>query len=191
MGATAAAVEAAIRSLKQNGPSYNAKNQTPDNILAGITNREQQRFTQLYRPLQQDLISSLNDRSIVDGARATAAGAGEAGEARTLRNLRRYGLQQSPVEAQQAQRMAQIGQSLDFDSTINDARIEQKERNDGLRRQLIDVGRGVSDTANSGLGQAAGLQAQRDANNAANKAAGKAQTTQMLASAAMIALAFI
>jgi len=162
----------------------------PSQTLASISQREQERFEHFYRPVQQDMIRSLQDTSIVDDARRDLSSAFEGRQARTEREMRRYGLSADPATRAYMDQNAHMDRSLHGDSTMNDARLEQKERNDGLRRSLIDIGRGYSDLSQSGLADAASNQAQRDAANRQSKAAGKAQNYQMAATA-IAALMFI
>jgi hypothetical protein len=162
----------------------------PSQTLTDVLAREEQRYNYFYRPVEDELIASLRDTSIIDNARENAnAGFGQAAE-RAARQRSRYGVQQSALEEQQSAAQQAMQQALNFDSTVNDARLEQQERNDGLRRQLIDVGRGFAGDAMSGLSSAAGNQAQRDAANAAARAQHKAQnigTVGTIASAALMA----
>jgi hypothetical protein len=163
----------------------------PSKTLTSITNRDWARYQQMYQPVENEIVASLRDSSLVTDAREQAAGAFDQRTARTLRESNRYGLRLDPAAAEYQQRVNAHDSALYGDSKVNESRIEQKERNDGLRRALIDIGRGVAGTANSGLGEAASTQAQRNANNIAAKSAFQQQNTQMGAAAAMAALMFL
>lgn len=174
--------------FKQSPITYD--NNDPSKTLASISDREMERFQFFYRPVQQDVIRSLQDTSIVDDARRDLSSAFEGRQARTEREMRRFGLTADPATRAYMDQNAAMDRSLHTDSTMNEARLEQKERNDGLRRSLIDIGRGYSDISQSGLADAASNQAQRDAANRQAKAAGKAQNYQ-LAATALAAMMFI
>lgn len=171
-------------------PPVNYNSSDPDAILAQVIKRDQAIYNHFYRPVQQDVIASLNDTSIVDDTREAILSGQADQPARAQRTLRRYGQQMTPIQAAQAERRAAFDQALEFDSGVNEARIDLKERNDSLRRELINIGRGVAGDATSGLGEAAGLQAQREANNRNARAAARAQNYQTAASLASAALLF-
>jgi hypothetical protein len=162
----------------------------PQNSLAQIIERDQLTFDFFYNPVISDVISSLQDTSIVDTAREGADAAFDKGEARSLRQMSRYNVNMSPAAQKQFNLRQQLSKTLNKDAVVNDARLDLKERNDGLRRQLIDIGRGVADTASSGLTSASRNQAQREANNRNAEAAKDAQNTQTAASVAQMALMF-
>jgi hypothetical protein len=166
--------------------NYNPKK--PDQTLASITQREQERFEQFYRPAQRDLIGSMQDSSIVDDARQSLTTAFDGRGERTSREMRRYGLSADPATQAYMERNAGMDQALHTDSTMNEARLEQKERNDGLRRNAIDIGRGFADASQSALGDAASNQAQRKAANASASAARSSQNIQLGATALMAAM---
>lgn len=150
----------------------------PEEALGALTRRDVARYDRLVVPAQQELVDSLQDTSIVEEAREVTEANPERSRQRAERNRRRYGLRSSGAVAAQAERQRELSQALDNDAIINDARIEQKTRNDGLRRTLIDIGRGVATNAQAGLGAAADSQAQREALNDQLSAQRKAQRRQ-------------
>lgn len=161
----------------------------PSQTLADIIRREEERYNYFYTTVEDELADSLQDTSTVQSARETADTGFDGLRARQQRQNSRYGLTQTAVAQREFDRRADIGKTLNFDASVNDARLEQKERSDGLRRQLIDIGRGVAGTATEGLTSAANNQTQREANNANAKAQSRAQTTQTIGSLGALALA--
>jgi hypothetical protein len=186
-----------LSQLQTNYPSLRSMTAIPDAstdpqaALSAITKRDWERYQALYSPVEDQIIGSLQDSSIVTDARQQAANAFADRDTRTLREQRRYGLSMDPAAQAYQDNVNAMDSRLYGDSKINESRIEQKERNDGLRRALIDIGRGVAGTANSGLGDAASSQAQRNASNIAAKSAFNQQNTQMGAAAIMAAMMFI
>lgn len=161
--------------------------------FAAITDREQQRLEQLYYPVENEVVRSLNDTSIVDAAREDATRGFDNLEARNNRSLRRYGVQLTPVQQREMQRTAGLGRALTYDEAVNTAELAQRTRNDGLRRELINIGRGVASQAQSSFAEATSLQRQREANNDAISAQNRAaavSTVGNLASTAIMAYAF-
>ncbi len=175
-----------LSDLRANYPGFNPtpvthKPRDPSGTLAQVVRRDQARFDFFNRPVQQDVIGSLNDSTIVDDARREANDGFVKANSRSLRQQRRFGLQRSAVQQREFNRASGRERSLNQNATVNEARIEQKERNDGLRRELINIGRGVASDATDNLGESAALQSQREANNRNAKAAKKAQNTQTAA----------
>lgn len=187
--------QAALRvPTAQSGGTLRYDPRNPSQTFADITRREQHRYERNYIPVENAVIGSLGDRSVIDEARDNATAGFEGLQGRQDRSLRRYGVSLDPLQQQETQRRAGMGKSLTYDSAVNDAELYQRERNDSLRNELINVGRGVAQEANAGFAEASGLQAQRDANNRAAKAQSKASawgTAGSMASAAIMAFTFL
>lgn len=163
----------------------------PSGALGELTRREIARYDQLVVPAQQELINSLYDTSIVDDAKANAGEGFDAARARAERHRRRYGLRATGAAEQEAVRASQRQEALDYDSSVNEARIEQKTRNDNIRRDLIDVGRGIAANASSGLGAAADNQSYREAAADQARTQRRAQNQQTATALATTVLTYV
>ena len=175
--------------FQQGSVNYNPNN--PSRTLADIVGREDARFEYFYEPMIDTVLDELNDTSIVDNARKNADAAFERSADRSLRQQSRYGVNMSPAQQAEFERRKKFEKALNKDATVNDARLDLKQRNDNLRRQLIDIGRGVADTATGGLSAAANNQAAREAQNAAADAQHDAARTATTTSLATTALMYI
>ena len=167
---------------------YNA--QDPDQTMADITKRDQARYEQDYIPVEDQAISSLRNMSIIDDAKERVADGTsvERSRARATRDASRYGFRRTGAQIQSANREASLGKATGDASTLNEARINQFDRNRGFRNELINIGRGVSSQSAQGLSDAAGMQVSRENANRSAKAKAKASQTAMMGSLAATAL---
>lgn len=166
----------------------------PRQTYADITRGEYNDYVRDYRQFELDQIEKAKtDTSLIDSAREDSAMAGQIAGEVAQRNLSRYGGQLTAAQAQQQQRALQRNTTLGSIQALSDARIAQREANQRLLSDLINIGQGVNRASQSQLGQAAADQSSRETAYRNAKAASKAQTYQTvgtLASAALIA-AFI
>jgi len=166
----------------------------PRKTYADITRGEYNDYVRDYRQFELDQIEKAKtDTSLIDSAREDSAMAGQIAGDVAQRNLSRYGGQLTAAQAQQQQRSLQRNTTLGSIQALSDARIAQREANQLLLSDLINVGQGVNRASQSQLGQAAADQSSRETAYRNARAQSKAQTYQTvgsLASAALIA-AFI
>jgi len=160
------------------------------NTLAQITERDWERYLRDYVPVEDQAIGSLDDMSIIDDARERISEPRrvQKSQQRSFRDARRYGVNVSNAARQDSTANLSIAQAAGDADTMNEARLNQFDRNRSFRNELINVGRGVASGAQDGLGQAAQMQGQRDANNRAAKAQHDAQQMQMLGSLGALAI---
>lgn len=154
----------------------------PDQMQSQILERKDQIYRQAYAPRERALISTLDDNSIVKDAQDNANTTFDRNAGAAERNLRRYGISVSPEQRAQLDRMQSLRRTLNYDSSVNDARLEQNERNTSLRNALINIGRGIEHDGSTSLSEAAQRQASRDASYDVAKAQYSAQKTQTLTS---------
>ena len=100
----------------------------------------------------------------------------------------RYGGIQTPLQRQELARKAKLQEATTSASLINDSRLDQNERDTNLRTGLINYYRGVQGSSLQGLSEAAGMQTSRDNQTEMLKAQQKASRTQMIGSAAGMAM---
>ena len=166
----------------------------PSQTLADIVKRDTARYQRDYVPVEDRAIESLDDTSIITDAKARVADGSSIGraQARAGRDANRYGFRRTEAQARQAQNELARGKATGDASIMNEARINQFDRNRGFRNELINIGRGVSEQAMQGLGDSATMQTNRENRNRASKAAASAQQTQMFGTvAAMALMAFV
>lgn len=167
--------------------------QDPEKEYADITRNEYMDFLRDYRGFEEDLITkSQTDTSLIDSAREDSAAAAGIASGMASRNAERFGVQLTPAQRQQQAAGLQRANTLGSIQALSDARIAQRESNQRLLSDLINIGQGVNRASQSQLGSAAGNASQRQQayNNA--KAQSQAQTYSTiggLASAAILALA--
>ena len=166
----------------------------PDKAFADLTRREYEDFVANYGGFEGEAIRrAQTDTSLIDQAKEDIAGASALTADIQQRNIGRYGGQLTAAQQQQMDRALQRGNTLGGIQAMNDARIDQKELNQSMLADLINIGQGVNRASQSQLGQAAANETQRKNAYQAAKAQSKAATYQAvggLASAAIIAMAF-
>lgn len=149
-----------------------------DNFLAAAKG-EEARYQEIYRPLNQELMARIGDNSIVDSTKKSLDLAlGGNLQSRRNRNLGRYGVTQTKAQEVQNKTLDSLNNALTRTSTLADAQVKQYERDTMLRNELINLGRGISQSGMEGLNTAANNEAQRDAYNGQVKTQQSAQKMQ-------------
>ena len=141
----------------------------PDKVFADITRQEYLDYVKNYREFEQKLIEkATTDTSLIDTAIEDAA----VSEKRTTdiakRNLSRFGATLTPAQEREMQRSIERGTTLGGIQSVADARIAQRDANQKLLADLINIGQGVNRTSLAQLGSAAADATQR--NNAYRQA---------------------
>ena len=159
----------------------------PDAAMGQILRGENDFRNRLYGPLEDQMIASLGDGKIVQTARDAAQSAmGGAGK-RANRMASRYGgltaFQQSEVD-----RKAKMGDASATAGLINNARIDQNQRDTEVRQGLVNYFRGVQGNAMGGLGEAANSQVSRQNAVSQAQSARRANTIGTVGSLAATAL---
>lgn len=172
------------------------KSKTPYADMLGQIQEEQQKFyEEAYRPLGREMVADVNSTAIVDAAKAgTSSYSAERTAQRGARQRARLGITGTPSEQAMSEYQASLGATTTADGAINQARVQQKERNDALRTDLLNISRGIQTSAINSATNAATTEANRNATNAnaaaQNKTARNA-ATGTLASLALMAVAFL
>ena len=166
----------------------------PEQTYANITRGEYNDYVRDYRDFELGQIErAQTDTSLIDSAREDSAMAGQVAGQVAQRNLSRYGGQLTPAQQRAQSRALNRNTTLGSIQALSDARIAQREANQTLLSDLINIGQGVNRASQSQLGSAAADANAREQAYKNAKANSKAQTYQTvgsLASAALIA-AFI
>ncbi len=165
----------------------------PEQTYADISRRDYMNFLRNYSGFEKDLVDQAqNDTSLIDAAREDSAAAAGLASGIADRNASRFGVQLTPAQRQQQQRSLNRANTLGSIQALGDARIAQRETNQRLLSDLINIGQGVNRSSQAGLSNAAGLANQRKQAYDNAKAQSKAQTYSTiggLGAAAIIALA--
>jgi hypothetical protein len=165
----------------------------PEQTYAELSRRDYMNFLQNYSGFEDDLIEqSQNDTSLIDAAKEDSAKAAGLASGIAQRNVSRFGGQLTGAQQQQQQRGLQRSNTLGSIQALGDARIAQRETNQRLLSDLINIGQGLNRSSMDGLASAAGMQSQREQAYRNAKAQSKAQTYSTIGgigAAAIIALA--
>lgn len=160
----------------------------PDKTLAELARRDNARYQQDYVPVEDGAIATLQDtRGVEDARDATKLGFSRVKDS-IQRDLARYGIRASAIESKEAAQGFRFNRTKTIADNVNNARLDQFDRNRGFRNELINIGRGVASDAQGNLSEAAGMKTSRDNNNAAASSANKAQRINTIGNIASSAL---
>ena len=166
----------------------------PDKVYAQITRDEYNDYIRNYRAFEEEMLDrAQNDTSLIDDARANAVNAQGLMSGVAARNRQRYGANLTPAQQQEMERGLTRANNLGLAQSVNDARIAQRELNQGVISDLINIGQGVNRSSLNQMQSAAQNATQRKNAYEQARAASKAQTYSTigsLASAAIFAFAF-
>lgn len=133
----------------------------PQKTLAYVTDQLQKRKNDLFWPLEDRLIKSMNDRSLIGQAGTDAAQAADRMKGVTLRTLQRTGAQLTPAQQAAMAHMGKLDKSLQVADAQNNARLDVQERNDTIMNTLLNNSRALTGQSIDGLTTASSLQSQR------------------------------
>lgn len=153
-----------------------------------VANYQKDMQDNLYTPLLEDTAGQIGKSGLVDKARGSAFEQNVVGAQMAERNRSRYGQKMSNAQRAHADRGIHRNAVLDHTRASNTARISEYEYDNGLRRGMINIGRGKLESAAQGAGIATQSAAQREAAGSAAQAANQAQDAQTAAAAVGTAL---
>ena len=152
----------------------------PERAYADMARGQHERYIRDYRAFEEELLGSRRDQSLVTQAKEDAETQSEIAAGIQQRNLSRYGRQLTAVERQESERAQTRGQSLSLAGGINNARLAQREANQRLLGELINIGQDVNRSAMQQMGVSAeNSVARRNAYRQA-RASHKSQTMGMI-----------
>ena len=167
----------------------------PDTAFASMTRQEYLDYVKNYRDFEEELIDqATTDTSLIDQAKKDTGIAQQLTKDIAARNLSRYGTTLTPAQQREQSRGLQRANTLGGIQALSDARIAQKEQNQRVLADLINIGQGVSRSSLSQMGSAAADATARKNAYTQAKAQSKAQTYSTIAtlgSAAIMAAAFL
>jgi hypothetical protein len=166
----------------------------PNQTYADMTRQQYIDFITNYGGFEEDLINQAQtDTSIIDQAREDVTGAQQQARDIAQRNISRYGTALTPAQQQEMQRSLGRSNTLGGIQALGDARLAQRDANQTLLADLINIGQGVNRSSLQQMGSAAADATARKNQYEQAKAAQKSQTYGLIGSlgAAAILAAFI
>jgi hypothetical protein len=169
---------------------------SPDNSASDAQARIAREQWNLWRdkfaPQVDSLLSYVNDPNMVqnnvDRATTAVGDAYRASEGSTARAIERYGATVTPEEQAAMNKERALSKSLDLTQAANDTRVAADARRDAVKAGLFNIGQGVTNSAQSGWGQVAQMQSNRNAANSASAASAASSNASMAGAAASIGL---
>ena len=161
----------------------------PDQAFADMTKNEYLDYVNNYRGFENDLIQKAqNDTSLVDTAYTDSGLAMGVNKGINQRNLERYGGSLTGAQQQEQGRAFGRAGSLGTNQAVNDSRLAQKEANQGLMSDLINIGQGVNRAAAGQMSSAAQQHSTRETAYMQQKEAAKQSTMGTIASLGSMAI---
>ena len=145
-----------------------------------------------FKPIEEEMLGELenrdeNTRAAADEARTAAGNQYENTIGMTERNMDMYGTTMDADQAAAMENQQAIGGSGAQVAAGNMARDASTARYDQLEQNMVGLGKGVQGTAISGMGSAAGMESNRNAQNQSLYAQSKAQKWNTVGQVASIA----
>ena len=166
----------------------------PDAVAAQVTRSQWQHFLDFYRPIEDEVLKKAMQTDFTaegDTAGRTAAAGVESSKGSLARSLSRAGTsltaeEQSAVSRRQASSLTKaVGQAE------NTTRRGLSESRGSLLAGIVGIGRGVANTATSGLQSVADMAAQREAEHQRQKASASASNMAAAGTAAALLISAI
>lgn len=167
-----------------------------DKTAAHVAREEDRRYQDIYRPLNQELMEDLGQNKLIDAAQAEVAklGPGFTDAKQKARLKRQAGRQGMTLSADAMRKIDDANQFNNAESavfTLDKARINQRDYDDNLRSELINLGRGISRSGTNMLNEAANSEAARENANSQAKAANDAAKMQLAGTGLGLAAMFL
>jgi hypothetical protein len=186
-------IEAGLTERLGEGPEVEFDPNDPSRTFASIIQREEFRRQNLFNPLLDDTTARLREGlgPTAGEARDRVAQQQQRGLERQRRERRRFGGADRLTGVEQRenirafQRSTRLGQ---VDASAQ-ARFNRADRTDTLRRELINIGRGVQDESIGAITEASALQTQRETQNRVSEQQDRASRAGAAASAIALLIA--
>ncbi len=173
--AVASAKPTAAAPQVEDGPSAS-------DTLASISRDELKNYLEKYGKTEEELLADTNSTALIDGARESQVLGQQVSKGMQQRTMSRYGANMTPAQQAAQQRMSSLGNASSYAGAVNNATIDQRDRNFGLKASLMGMGKEQLSVAMDGLGNAAGMEASREAAYQRDKAAAHASNMSMIGS---------
>lgn len=146
------------------------------------------KFVGGYSPLLEAQQASINDNSLVGRAESDAGAVTERAAGIQSRALARRGISIGGAQASMMQKAQGLAAATTTANNINNARLEQRDRNEQTAADIANFGADVRNQAMDNMLNGAGIASSRAANNRAAAASNRQQTQAGIATAATIAI---
>jgi len=163
----------------------------PDATMAGVAKRQHESYIRNFRDFENALVASRGSTDLIEAAREDTPQQIALAEGIARRNRERFGYQQTGAERQEMNRLSQRGGNLLLANSLNNARLAQRDANQRVLSDLINIGQGVNRSSLSGLGSAAQNAAQRQTAFQNDRAAYKRQSASFLGNIGRTIASFI
>jgi len=163
----------------------------PDATFADVTESQYETYVRNFRDFENALVASRGSTDLIEAAREDTPQQIALAEGIARRNRERFGYQQTGAERQEMNRLSQRGGNLLLANSLNNARLAQRDANQRVLSDLINIGQGVNRSSLSGLGSAAQNAAQRQAAFQNDRAAYKRQSASFLGNLGRTIASFI
>ena len=161
-------------------PAQVAEGPSASDTLASISRDELKNYLDTYGKTEEELLADTNSTAIIDGAKESQALGQQVSAGMQQRTLGRYGASMTPAQQAAQQRMGSLGNAASYTGAVNNAAVDQRDRNFGLKSALMGMGKEQLSVAMGGLGSAAGMEASREAEYQRAKASAHASNMNML-----------
>ena len=181
--------KAAQSSYGTGGITYSDSTGGADRALAQMTQIDYQRYLDVYRPKELELIEKAKtDTSLIDQAKSDLETTTPLMQGVADRTASRYGATLTPMQQKQQALTLERGNLLGGIQGIADARVAQQDQNRALMGDLINIGQDVNRSSLGQMQSAATNEVNRKNANSSARAQRQAQNMQLAASVAMFAI---
>ena len=164
----------------------------PQAALAQIAQQQYNDYVQQFQQFELEALErSQTDTSLIDQAYEDAPKAAALSQGIQQRNLSRYGQELTPMQQKELSRSNQRTGQLGMINAVSNARLAQRESNQKLLSDLINIGQGLNRSSLSQLGTSAANQAAREQAYSNAKAQSKAQTYSTIGALGALAIMMI
>ena len=148
--------------------------------LAQISRDELKNYLEKFGETEEFLAGDTNSRAMIDDAKSSQMLGQQVSEGMQQRTLGRYGASMTPAQMAAQQRIGSLGNASSYSGAVNNSVLDQRDRNQNLKMNLLGIGNQQMGVAMNGLGSAAGMESNREAQYQRARAAAHAANMQMV-----------
>lgn len=175
----------------QGNSEFISSSMDPDAAAAAMTRSQWARFQEFYAPIESEVLERAMQTDFTkegDEAGQTARQASQASRGSLARSLSRSGASLSAEEQKAISRRQGSSLVKSVARAENTTRRGLKESRAGLLAGIVNIGRGVANTAQAGMSSVADMAAQRELNYQQGKTAASNANMAMAATAASLVI---
>ena len=148
--------------------------------LANISRDELKNYLDKFGSTEEALLADTDSRAMIDNAKSSQVLGQQVSDGMQQRTLSRYGASLTGAQQASQNRMNSLGNASNFTGAVNNSVLDQRDRNLGLKSQLMGIGNEQLGVAMGGLSSAAGMEAGREAQYQRDRASAHASNMQMM-----------